>query len=74
MSLKCEIEPKSKAFKSNFFYCTVQEWNCLPSEVKEAATKPIFCEKLLEHVKHVVFKNLALENSDSLDLKGCKTQ
>ena len=67
MSLKCEIEPKSKAFKSNFFFRTVQEWNCLPSEVKEAATKPIFREKLLEHVKHDVFKTLALENNDSFD-------
>ena len=67
LSLKCEIEPKSKAFKSNFFFRTVQEWNCLPSEVKEAASKPIFREKLLEHIKHDVFKTLALENNDSLD-------
>ena len=65
MSLKCEIEPKSKAFKSNFFFRTVQEWNCLPSEIKEAATKSNFREKLLEHVKLKVFKTVAMESNDS---------
>ena len=51
VSLKCEIEPKSSAFRTSFFFRTVQEWNCLPSEIKGSPSKTVFREKLLEHVK-----------------------
>ena len=63
LSLKCEIEPKSYAFKSSFFFRTVQEWNCLPSEIKGSATKSIFREKLLEHVKRETFKTIEDDNT-----------
>ena len=58
LCLKCEIEPKCPAFKSSYFFRTVQEWNSLPSEIKESATKSIFRAKLLRHIKHEVFKTL----------------
>ena len=58
LCLKCEIEPKCSAFKSSYFFRTVQEWNSLPSEIKESATKSIFRAKLLRHIKHEVFKTL----------------
>ena len=55
-SLKSEIEAKSSAFKSSFFFRTVQEWNSLPSEIKEAPNKTAFRESLLEHTKNNTFK------------------
>ena len=58
LCLKCEIDPKCSAFKSSYFFRTVQEWNSLPSEIKESTTKSIFRAKLLRHIKHEVFKTL----------------
>ena len=63
-SLKCEIEPKSLAFRSSFFFRTMLEWNCLPSEIKESPSKAMFREKLLLHVKNNVFK-VVFEHSES---------
>ncbi len=62
-SLKSEIEAKSSAFKSSFFFRTVQEWNSLPSEIKEAPNKSAFRKSLLEHTKFNTF------NFDNLDIE-----
>ena len=59
-SLKSEIEPKSAIFKSSYFYRTAQEWNNLPSEIKEAP-RAAFKEKLLKHIKETTFKFDELE-------------
>ena len=59
-SLKSEIEPKSAIFKSSFFYRSAQEWNNLPSEIKEAP-RAAFKEKLLKHIKEITFKFDELE-------------
>ena len=40
------------------FFCTVQEWNSLSSEIMESATKSIFHVKLIKHIKHEVFKTV----------------
>ena len=58
LSLKCNIEPKGPAFKSSFFFRTVQEWNCLPSEIKASASKSVFREKLIQHIKRETFKTI----------------
>ncbi len=55
-SLKSEIEAKSSTFKSSFFFRTVQEWNALPSEIKETPNKSAFRESLLDHIKQNTFK------------------
>jgi len=39
----------------------VQEWSRLPSEIKELDLKPIFKEKLFEHIKNETFKGLGPE-------------
>ena len=56
---------KQKALHLNqvFFFRTVQEWNSLPSEIKEAPNKIAFRERLLEHTKSNTFKldNLEME-------------
>ena len=65
-SLKCEIEPKSPAFRSSFFFRTVQEWNRLPSEIKESVSKTLFREKLLEHIKTITFKDLNDHDNESI--------
>ena len=57
-SLRCEIDPRSASYKSSFFFRCVQEWNCLPSEIKELDLKPIFKEKLIEHIKNETFRAL----------------
>ena len=66
-SVKTEIEPKSTAFRSSFFFRTVQEWNCLPSEIKESPSKIVFREKLLVHIKMVTFKELNCDNERSME-------
>ena len=38
-SLISEIKARSQTFKVSFFFRTVQDWNCLPSEVKEITSK-----------------------------------
>ena len=57
-SLKSEINAKSNSFKASFFYRTLQNWNCLPSEVKEITSKSLFKEKLVEHFKKETFRCL----------------
>ena len=57
-SLKSEINAKSNSFKASFFYRTLQNWNCLPSEVKEITSKNLFKEKLVEHFKKETFRCL----------------
>ena len=57
-SLKSEINAKSSSFKASFFYRTLQNWNCLPSEVKEITSKNLFKEKLVEHFKKETFRCL----------------
>ena len=57
-SLKSEINAKSNSFKASFFYRTLQNWNCLPSEVKEITSKNLFKEKLVEHFKKKTFRCL----------------
>ena len=54
-SLKSEIKARSQTFKGSFFFRTVQDWNCLPSEVKEITSKNLFKEKLLQHFKNETF-------------------
>ena len=49
---------KSNSFKASFFYRTLQNWNCLPSEVKEITSKNLFKEKLVEHFKKETFRCL----------------
>ena len=56
--LKSEINAKSNSFKASFFYRTLQNWNCLPSEVKEITSKNLFKEKLVEHFKKETFRCL----------------
>ena len=58
LSLRCEVNPRSASYKSSFFFRCVQEWNRLPSGIKELDFKPIFKEKLIEHIKNETFKAL----------------
>jgi len=60
-SLRCEVDARSASFKSSFFFRCVQEWSLLPSEIKELDLKPIFKEKLFEHIKNETFKGLGPE-------------
>ena len=55
LSLRCEIDPHCVPFKSSFFFRCVQEWNCIPSEIKELVSKNTFKEKLTEHIKNETF-------------------
>ena len=73
LSLKSEIEPNSSTFKASFFFRSVQEWNCLPSEIKELASKSTFKEKLLEYVKNETFKLLELDGANGSPVTGCKS-
>ena len=57
-SLRCEVDARSASFKSSFFFRCVQEWSCLPSEIKELDLRPIFKEKLIRHIKNETFKAL----------------
>jgi hypothetical protein len=34
-SLRCEVDPRCVSYKYSFFFRCVQEWNSLPSEIKE---------------------------------------
>ena len=65
-SLKSEVNAKSPSFKVSFFYRTVQEWNCLPSEVKEITSKALFKERLVQYFKDEIFKNL-ISNPESMN-------
>jgi hypothetical protein len=60
-SLRCKVDPRCAFHKSNFFFRCVQEWNSLPSEIKELDSKSIFKEKLIEHIKIETFRTLETE-------------
>jgi hypothetical protein len=60
-SLKCDIEAKKSVFKASFFFRTTQEWNSLPTEIKESSSRSVFRSRLREHLKQKVF-NTELEN------------
>ena len=65
-SLKSEVNAKTPSFKVSFFYRTVQEWNCLPSEVKEITSKALFKKRLVQYFKDEIFKNL-ISNPESMN-------
>ena len=60
-SLRCEVDPRNASYKSSFFFRCVQEWNCLPSEIKGLDSKSMFKEHLIEHFKNETFRALEAE-------------
>ena len=66
-SLRCEVDPRNASYKGSFFFRCVQEWNCLPSEIKEIISKPMFKEKLTEHIKNETFRDLEVANNSTLE-------
>ena len=53
--------------KAASFFRFVQEWNRLPSEIKEITSKPMFKEKLTEHIKNETFRDLEVANNSTLE-------
>ena len=49
-SLRCEIEAKSRSFRSSFFFKTHTEWNDLPTELKGETESGVFQSKLKKHL------------------------
>ena len=63
-SIKSDIEAKKPAFKSSYFFRTVQEWNCLPTEIKESTSREVFRSKLVQYIKTKIFNPIGEQELD----------
>ena len=54
LSLKCNVEAKSFAFKNGFFFRTHLLWNDLPVKVRELSDKSTFMTQLKDHMWDVI--------------------